>query len=47
MQSFQPLIQKNETILNEYCFPIKSKKKKFGESRITILNSSMVDLSEK
>ena len=38
---------KNETIINKYCLPIKINQKNFGESRITILNSSMVDLSEK
>ena len=37
---------KEELILNDYCFPIKVKKKKFGESRITIKDASKVNLSK-
>ena len=37
---------KEELTLNDYCLPVKVKKKKFGESRITIKNTSMVDLSK-
>jgi murein DD-endopeptidase MepM/ murein hydrolase activator NlpD len=37
---------KEELILNDYCLPVKVRKKQFGESRITIKNTSMVDLSK-
>ena len=37
---------KNETIINKYCFPVKVERKEFGESRITIKNTSMVNLSK-
>ena len=37
---------KNSRVINSYCIPIKINKKDFGESRITILDLSKVDLSE-
>jgi hypothetical protein len=37
---------KKELTLSDYCLPVKVKKKQFGESRITIKNTSMVDLSK-
>lgn len=37
---------KNELIINKYCFPVKVERKEFGESRITIKNTSMVNLSK-
>jgi murein DD-endopeptidase MepM/ murein hydrolase activator NlpD len=37
---------KEELILNDYCLPVKVRKKQFGESRITIENKAMVDLSK-
>lgn len=36
---------KNTTIINSYCIPIKVNKKDFGESRITIKDTSKVNLS--
>jgi len=37
---------KDSRVLNSYCVPIKINKKDFGESRITILDVSKVNLSE-
>ena len=37
---------KNSNVINSYCVPIKINKKDFGESRITILDVSKVNLSE-
>jgi murein DD-endopeptidase MepM/ murein hydrolase activator NlpD len=37
---------KNSRVINGYCVPIKINKKDFGESRITILDVSKVNLSE-
>ena len=37
---------KNTRVINGYCVPIKINKKDFGESRITILDVSKVNLSE-
>ena len=37
---------KNSRLIDNYCVPIKINKKDFGESRITILDESKVDLSE-
>ena len=37
---------KNSKVINSYCVPIKINKKDFGESRITILDVSKVNLSE-
>ena len=37
---------KKELTLSDYCLPVKVKKKRFGESRITIENKAMVDLSK-
>ena len=37
---------KDSRVLSSYCVPIKINKKDFGESRITILDLSKVDLSE-
>ena len=37
---------KDSRVLNSYCVPIKINKKNFGESRITILDISKVNLSE-
>ena len=37
---------KNSNVINSYCVPIKINKKDFGESRITILDFSKVNLSE-
>ena len=36
---------KNSRVINSYCVPIKINKKDFGESRITILDVSKVNLS--
>ena len=36
---------KNSKVINSYCVPIKINKKDFGESRITILDVSKVNLS--
>jgi murein DD-endopeptidase MepM/ murein hydrolase activator NlpD len=37
---------KKELTLSDYCLPVKVKKKRFGESRITIEDTAMVDLSK-
>ena len=37
---------KNSRLIDNYCVPIKINKKDFGESRITILDESKVNLSE-
>ena len=37
---------KNNRVMSDYCVPIKINKKDFGESRITILDDSKVNLSE-
>ena len=37
---------KNSMVMSSYCVPIKINKKDFGESRITILDVSKVNLSE-
>ena len=37
---------KNSKLINTYCVPIKVNKKNFGESRITISDTSKVNLSE-
>jgi len=37
---------KNSRVISGYCAPIKVNKKDFGESRITILDASKVNLSE-
>ena len=37
---------KEELTLDDYCLPVKVKKKQFGESRITIEDIAMVDLSK-
>ena len=37
---------KNSRVINSYCVPIKINEKDFGESRITILDVSKVNLSE-
>ena len=37
---------KDSRVVNSYCVPIKINKKDFGESRITILDDSKVNLSE-
>jgi len=37
---------KDVLVINKYCLPIKVNKKNFGESRITIENTSMVDLNK-
>ena len=37
---------KNSRVMDTYCVPVKINKKDFGESRITILDVSKVNLSE-